>query len=105
MAYTAMQWTSTTYVTNSTLSNAINLGRIYDFIQLDIPAVNNCTFGIAVSMTAGGTYNTLGAATPAVNVGVGSKQEVFKIGGHQFLKLVSSVVQDVPVIYYRGLAI
>ena len=105
MAYTAMQWASTTYVTNSTLSNAINLGRIYDFIQLDIPAVNNCTFGIAVSMTAGGAYNTLGAASPSVNVGTGSKQEVFRLGGHQFLKLNSSVVQDTPTIYYRGLAV
>jgi len=56
-------------------------------------------------MAAGGAYNTLGAASPAVNVSTGSKQEVFKLGGHQFLKLVSSVVQDTPEIYYRGLAV
>ena len=105
MAYAPQQWQNTTYVTNSTLSNAIDLGRVYDYIQLDIPAVNNCTFGIAVSKAAGGTYNTLGAATPSVNVGTGSKQEVFKLGGHQFLKLVSSVVQDTPTIYYRGIAV
>jgi hypothetical protein len=105
MAYSAMQWQSTTIANASNVSAAINLGRIYDFIQLDIPAVNACSLSLLASSIVGGTYNTLGASSPAVNVGTGSFEEVFRIGGHQFIKVLSSVIQNATRTFnYRGLA-
>lgn len=105
MAYTAMQWASIAIVNGATLSNAIDLGRIYDYLQVDLPALNSCDISLTVSKTSGGTYNTLGATSPTVNVGTGSKQEVLILGGHQFCKLLSSVTQNAArTIWYRGLA-
>lgn len=103
MAYTAMVWQTTNIENTKTLSSAIDLGRIYDLLQVDFPAMNACSIGIDVSRT-GGTYNILGGGI-AVNISTGSRQEVFKIAGHQFLKLNSSATQTANrSFYYRGIA-
>jgi len=106
MTYTAMQWQTVNIANAGTLSSAVDLGRIYDMIQLDIPAMNVCSLSITVSKIPGGTYNTLGASSPVVPVNVGSFQEVFKIGGHQFLKIQCDNAQAANrTFYYRGIAI
>lgn len=106
MAYSAMAWETVNIANTTSLSAAIDLRRIYDFIQLDIPPVDVCSLSLTVSKTAGGTYNVLGASSPVVPVNVGSFQEVFKIGGHQFLKIKCDNAQAANrTFYYRGIAI
>ncbi len=105
MAYSSMQWASVNVANAGTLSSAIDLGRIYDFIQLDVPPINTSTITIDVSKTAGGTYNAL-ATTANVDVTTGSKQIVMNIHGYQFLKLNCVNAQGANrTFWYRAYAI
>ena len=105
MSFAPMQWQSVVMNSGASESAEIDLKRVFDLLQLDIPALNTCSLSLKAARISGGTFNVLGAASPSVDVGVGSKQDVFKIGGHQFLKLVSSVVQNAArTFYYRGIA-
>lgn len=103
MAYAPGPWTSVTLVNTETTSAAIDLKRVFDIIQVDFPAMNSCSISFEVSRTVGGTYNALGNSV-AANIGTGSIQDVYKLGGHQFIKLVSSVTQNADrAIFYRGI--
>lgn len=105
MTFARGQWASVAIANGASLSSAIDLGRIYDFIQLDVPAVNATSVGIDVSRTAGGTYNALGT-TAAVDISAGSKQYVLNIHGHQFLKVNCTNAQGAArTVWYRGYAL
>ena len=104
MAYTAQQWQSTTIANGASNSASIDLKRVYDKIQLDLPALNAASINIKVSRASGGTYNFL-ATTNAVDVSTGSKQVCLNIEGHQFLQLYCDNAQGAArTIYYRGIA-
>jgi Leucine-rich repeat (LRR) protein len=104
MAYAPVQWQSTTIANTAVNSAAIDLGRVFDKIQLDLPAMNATSINIAVSRTAGGTYNFLGNEA-LVDVSTGSSQRVFNIHGYQYLKVICNNAQGaLRTIYYRPIA-
>ena len=106
MAYAPGAWTAVVMNSLATDSTAIDLGRVFDVIQVDFPAMNSCSISLKASRASGGTYNALGASTPSVSIGTGSVQEILKLGGHQFIKLTSSVTQNAArTIYWRGIGL
>lgn len=106
MAYAPGQWASTTIANGATNSATMDLGRVFDLIQFDIPAVNTCAMSLKVCKILAGTFNTLGGSAPTVNVGVGSCYETFRLGGYQYVQLISSVTQNANrSVGYRGIAI
>lgn len=106
MGYAPGGWQTVVLNNGATDSTAIDLGRVFDLLDVDFPAMNSCSISLKASRSAAGTYNVLGVGTPAAVIGTGSLQEVFKIGGHQFIKLVSSVTQNAArSILYRGIGL
>ena len=104
MGYSPMQWQSTTVANTASNSASIDLGRIYDKIQLDLPALNACSINVKVARTSGGTYNFL-ASLAAVDVTTGSKQIVLNVMGHQFMQVYCDNAQGAArTIWYRGIA-
>ena len=104
MALAQGAWTAVIMNSGATDSTSIDLGRVYDLIQVDFPAMNSCSISLKASRTSGGTYNALGSSVTA-NIGTGSIQDVYKLGGHQFIQLTSSVVQNsARTIYWRAIA-
>ena len=82
-----------TVATNATETVEADLGRAYDLMQIDMPTLAvSCSLSVKVSKTTGGAFKSLGNSV-ASNVGTGNIQDVFKIYGHRYIKLVSSQTQ------------
>jgi hypothetical protein len=57
------KWTAATIASGATESAALDLGRAYDVLLIQIPAVNGGgTIFLKVAETTGGTYYTLGGS-------------------------------------------
>lgn len=97
------QWITATIV-DTTTSSAINLGRDYDLVEIDMPTLTSCDLSLTVARTLAGTYKALGNITQTV--GVAGYTEVFYTGSFQYIKLVSSVSQSgTNTFYVRGIAL
>lgn len=94
------EWLAATIAT--TTSAAVNLGMSYDFLEIQIPTATACTIKITVSETAAGTYRDLGDGITTA-AGTHNYHDVFKLGGWQFIKVVSSVSQTSLAVRVRGM--
>lgn len=97
------QWLTVTIDQSGQKSDEVNLGRDYDYIELEIPALDTTTMNLEVSRTSGGTFQSLGSTTEAV--GLGALMDVWFLGGYQFIKLVCSASQNggERIFYVRGM--
>lgn len=92
-----------TIVINTATSSEVNLEFACDFIQVELPTLTSCTLKITTSFTSGGTFQDLGSGVTTVTT-TGAYNTVFRLGGWQFIKLVSSVNQGAErTISVRGL--
>jgi len=99
-----MQWTGSTIANAAVNSAAIDLGRIYDKIQMDFGTLSATSINIAVSTTPGGTYKFLHNEA-LVDITTGNTQQCFNIWGHQFLKVICNNAQaGARTFNYRGIA-
>ena len=88
----------------TTDSDVVDLGRDYDFLEIQIPAMVACTISIKVSEKASGTtwYSLGDGITTAA--GTHTYADVFKLGGWQFIKVIASADQTtVRLIRVRGM--
>ncbi len=96
-------WKAAT-ITAGTSSDEVDLGRDYDFLDIQIPAMTAGTIKIQVAEKTGGTFRDLGDGITTA-MGTHNYHDVFKLGGYQFIKVVSSVSQSGTVlIRVRGMA-
>ncbi len=97
-------WVSGTIAINGTSTDEINLGRDYDFIEVRIPTLVSGTLKVQTSNTTGGTFQDLGASITTAAT-TGAYNDVWKLGGYQFIKIVSSATQTTTarVFYVRGM--
>ena len=79
-----------TIATSTTVSAAVDLGKTYEKMMVYIPTITSATLSCYVSETLGGTYKALNDSTVA---GTGDYHDIWNIGGHRFIKIVSSAVQ------------
>lgn len=96
-------WIAATIAT--TTSDAIDLGRPYDYLDIQIPTATSCTIKIQVSEKASGTtwYDLGDGITTAA--GTHGYADVFKLGGWQFIKVIPSTTQSSLAVRVRGMAI
>jgi len=95
-------WLAAT-LTSSTTSAEVNLGKDYDFLEIQIPELDSAaTIKIQVAEEAGGDYLDLGDGITTA-AGTHDYHDVFKLGGWQFIKVVASVSQDDVKIRVRGM--
>lgn len=85
-------WKAATIAAGATTSSAIDLGREYDFLSLQIPAMDSCKLYLQVAEINGGTYYDLDKDAMEVEETF-NRADVFRLGGWRFVKVVASRVQ------------
>ena len=93
-------WLAATIPT--TTSAEVNLGMSYDFLEIQIPTATSCTIKIQVAEATGGTFRDLGDGITTA-AGTHNDHDVFKLGGYQFIKVVSSASQSNLAVRVRGM--
>lgn len=96
-------WQAATIADNAKSSDEVDLGRPWDFINISIPTVTSGTLKLQVSESSGGTFQDLGASMTTATT-TGAYNDVWKINGYQFIKVVSSATQGAErLIRVRGI--
>ncbi len=99
------QWKAATIANNGTSSDEVDLGRSYDYLDIQIPTVTSCTLKVQVAEVTGGTFRDLGESL-TTQVTTGAYNDVWRLGGYQFIKIVSSATQGAErLIRVRGMAL
>ena len=97
------EWKAATVASGQTSSAEVDLGRDYNYLEIQIPTLTSCTLKIQVAEKTGGTFYDLGDGV-TTNAGTHNYADVFKLGGYQFIKVVSSVAQGAErLIRVRGM--
>ena len=97
-------WVTGTIAIDGTSTDEINLGRDYDYIEIRIPALVSGALKLQTSNVTGGTFQDLGASVTTAAT-TGQYNDVWKLGGYQFIKIVSSATQTTTarVFNIRGM--
>lgn len=94
-----------TIATNTTYTPEVDLGRPYDLLDIHIPTITSSTLKVMVSEKAGGTYYDLGSGITTA-AGTGAYADVWKLYGHQFIKIVAGSGQAANRTFrVRGMAL
>lgn len=97
-------WKAATIASAGTSSAEVNLGRDYDLLDIQIPTITSATLKVTVAEKTGGTFRDLGSSV-TTDTTTGNYSDVWKLGGYQFIKIVSSASQGAErLIRVRGMA-
>ena len=94
------EWLAATIAASGTDSSEVNLGKDFDFIEIQIPTMDACTVKIQVAESSGGTFYNLGDAQTTTS-GTHNYADVFKLGGYQFIKVIASAAQSSGAVAIR----
>ena len=87
-------WQATTISVGASVSAAADLGREYDYLSVQIPAVSDaCKLYLQVAERLGGTYYDLGKETTTNEESFG-RADVWRLGGYRFIKVASTKSQS-----------
>ncbi len=82
-----------TIVTGNETSAAIDLGRDYDYLSVQLPATEAaCKLYLKVAEAIGGTYYDLGKETTTDEETFG-RADVWRLGGWRFVKVATTETQ------------
>lgn len=84
--------TAATIAAGATSSSAIDLGREYDYLSLQIPSMNSCKLYLQVAEKLGDTYYDLDKDAIEEDETF-NRADVFRLGGWRYVKVVASKVQ------------
>ena len=87
------QWVAATIDSGETSTAAIDLGRPYDFLSVEVPTMDTCSLSLKVAEKVGGTYYPLGLDSET-NEETFNRADVWRLGGWQFIKIVASAPQS-----------
>ena len=98
------EWKAATIANAGTSSAEVDLGRDYDYLEIQIPTLDDpSTIKIQVAEKTGGTFMDLGDAVTTA-AGAHNYADVFHLGGYQFIKVVADNAQDAErLIRVRGM--
>lgn len=85
-------WLPATIDAGKTDSDEIDLGRDYDFLEVQIPELESCTLKLQTAEKSGGDFNDLGYNV-TTTTGTHDYHDVWELGGWQFIKVVASASQ------------
>jgi hypothetical protein len=85
-------WQTATIASSGTTSSVVNLGADFEFIQVQLPALDSTTLQVTTSDKYEGTYQALGSSV-LVGATTGAYNDVWKLGGWRFLKIVAGSAQ------------
>ncbi len=105
------EWKAATILNNGTSSAAVDLGREYEFMLIQLPALTSNTIKPQVAETLAGTYYDIYDTPPASGAAVkiisaattGEYMWLVPIGGSRYIKIVSGGAQGAErLIRVRG---
>ena len=97
------EWKAATIASGGTSSAEVDLGQDYNYLEIQIPTLTSCTLKIQVAEKTGGPFYDLGDGV-ATGAGTHNYADVFKLGGYQFIKVVTSESQGAQrLIRVRGM--
>lgn len=85
-------WRTAVIDNGNTASAEVDLGHIYDFLDVILPTLTAGTIKVQVAEVMGGTYQDLGDGIKTAST-TGGYSDTFKLGGWQNIKIVSSGTQ------------
>jgi len=86
-------WVAATISSGTSSSAAVDLGREYDYLSVQIPGMDSCKLYLQVAEQVGGTYYDLGKET-TTNEETFNRADVWRLGGWRFVKVVATAVQS-----------
>lgn len=100
-----------TVASGQTVSGAVDLGRPYEWLQMDVPTIDSGTVTFQVADLTGSyvalqhlTPTAAGHFTPGTTAGVGGIAALVRLGGYQFIKVVCGASQTAARTFsLRGL--
>ena len=97
-------WIAATIDSSGTSSDEVDLGRDWDFMEIQIPTLDSSTtIKIQVAEKTGGSFYNLGDSVTTAS-GTHNYADCFKLGGYQFIKVVADNTQDSErLIRVRGM--
>jgi hypothetical protein len=97
------EWKTATIALNGTVSAAVDLGRDWEYLNINIPTQDSANISLQVSDLLGGTYKALGLSTNVFAAATGNLTTTLVLGGYRYIKVVSSETQTAARTYYvRG---
>jgi len=97
------EWKAATIEDGETESAEVDLGRDYDYLEVQIPTITSGTLSLKVAEKTGGSFRSLGNSI-TTSAGTHNYHDVWGLGGWQFIKVVSSAEQgDDRLIRVRGM--
>ncbi len=86
------EWLTATIALGASVSGEVNLGRDYDYLNVQLPSMDYGTLNISVAELTGGTFRDLDP-TVLIPASSGNYSDTWEIGGFQFIKIKSSANQ------------
>lgn len=98
------EWLPATIDNGASSSAEVNLGRDFDYLEIQIPTLDAATtIKLQTAEIAGGTFRDLGDSV-TTTAGTHNYHDVLKLGGYQFIKVVADNSQDAErLIRVRGM--
>lgn len=98
------EWKAATIASSGTTSSEVDLGRSYDFLEIQIPTLDaSTTIKLQTAEKTGGTFRDLGDGITTA-AGTHNYHDVLNLGGWQFIKVVADNTQDAErLIRVRGM--
>lgn len=90
------EWKTGTIANGAATTGEIDLGQDYEFLDIILPALTACTLKVTVAKVTGGTFQDLGSGVvvPPSGTTTGGYSDVWRLGGWQFIKIVTSANQS-----------
>lgn len=96
-------WTATTIGAGASSSAAVDVGRDYDYLSVEIPEMDSCKLYLKVAEVLGGTYYDLGKET-TTDEETFNRADVWRLGGWRYIKVVATASQvEERLIRVRGM--
>ena len=86
-------WKAATIAANQTDSDEVDVGRDFDYLEIQIPALDACTIKLQTAEKTGDTFRDLGDGE-ATESGTHNYHDVFNLGGYQFIRIKASANQS-----------
>ena len=97
------EWKEATIASGASSSSAVDLGRDYDWLSLEIPEMTTSQLYLQVAEALASTYYDLGRDTTTVEESF-NHADVWQIGGWRYIKIISTAVQGAQrLIRVRGM--
>ena len=98
------EWVAATIDSAALTSAEVDLGRSYDFLEIQIPPLDAATtIKLQTAEKTSGTFRDLGEGVTTA-AGTHNYHDVFNLGGWQYIKVVADNTQDAEMlIRVRGM--